>query len=152
MASEPKIAIGVPVYVAAAFALLGAALFLYLRMAGGKVPEATLTPEGKEYVKSLSLSSVTMQARENYFEQVIVEINGKIGNQGDRGVEVVELYCVFYDRYGQLVLRKRIPIVSQRMGGLKPGEVKSFRLPFDEIPESWNNAMPQLVIAAVRFT
>jgi hypothetical protein len=50
-----------------------------------------------------------------------------------------------------MVLRSRVPIVSQRMGGLKPGETKSFRLPFDEIPESWNQAMPQLVIAGVKF-
>ena len=46
----------------------------------------------------------------------------------------MEIYCVFYDPYGQLVLRKRVPIVSARMGGLKPGETKSFRLPFDELP------------------
>jgi hypothetical protein len=59
---------------------------------------------------------------------------------------------VFYDGYGQMVLRKRVPIVSTRMGGLKPGEVKSFRLPFDEIPSSWNQQMPQLVIAGVNFS
>ncbi len=58
---------------------------------------------------------------------------------------------MFHDSYGQLVLRKRVPIVSPRMGGLKPGETKSFRLPFDELPESWNQAMPQLVIAGVKF-
>ena len=151
MASEPKFTLGVPVYVAAAVAVLGAGMFVYLRMAGAKAPEATLTPEGKAYVSSLGLSDVTMKAAENYFEQVVVEINGKIANRGDRPVEVVEIYCVFYDKYGQLVLRKRVPIVSRRMGGLKPGETKSFRLPFDEIPESWNQAMPQLVIAAVTF-
>ena len=34
----------------------------------------------------------------------------------------------------------------QKMGGLKPGEEKSFRLPFDTVPESWNQSMPGLVI------
>jgi hypothetical protein len=48
----------------------------------------------------------------------------------------------------QVVLRKRVPIVKNLV---KPGESRSFRLPFDEIPESWNNQMPQLVIAGIEF-
>ena len=140
-------------YVAAVFAALGVALFSYLQYAS-KRPEqgAPLTPEAKAYVRNLQLSDVEMKATESYLKQMVVEIQGKIGNAGDRGIDVVEIYCVFYDTYGQLVLRKRIPIVSGRMGGLKPGEIKSFRLPFDEIPGSWNQQMPQLVIAGVRFS
>jgi hypothetical protein len=64
---------------------------------------------------------------------------------------VVEINCVFYDPYGQVVLRQRVPIVSQKVGGLAPGETKPFRLPFDNLPESWNNAMPQMVIAGIEF-
>jgi hypothetical protein len=37
------------------------------------------------------------------------------------------------------------------MGGLAPGETKQFRLPFDDIPENWNQVMPQLVIAQIQF-
>jgi hypothetical protein len=37
------------------------------------------------------------------------------------------------------------------MGGLKPAETKAFRLPFDNIPQGWNNQMPQLVIAGIVF-
>jgi len=50
-----------------------------------------------------------------------------------------------------LVLRERVPIVSAKIGSLAPGETKPFRLPFDNIPESWNQAMPQLVIAGMTF-
>jgi hypothetical protein len=35
---------------------------------------------------------------------------------------------------------------------LKPGESRDFRLPFDDIPGSWNNQMPQLVIARIEFS
>lgn len=115
-------------------------------------PEAlALSPEAKAYVRSLKLSGVEMKAHESYLKQMVVEIDGSIGNEGDRPLETVELNCVFYDSYGQLVLRERVPIVSSRMGGLKPGETKRFRLPFDSIPESWNRQMPQLVIAGIRF-
>jgi hypothetical protein len=37
------------------------------------------------------------------------------------------------------------------MGGLAPGETKPFRLPFDDIPESWNQMLPQIVIARIEF-
>ncbi len=144
--------IGVPVYVAGALAVLGLAVFGYLQYVAKKAPaDAPLTPEAKAYVKNLQLSDVEIKANKSYLNQMVVEIDGKIANAGDRPLDTVEIYCVFYDSYGQLVLRSRVPIVSPRMGGLKPGETKTFRLPFDEIPESWNQAMPQLVIAGVKF-
>ena len=141
-----------PMIIVASVVVLGGGLFAYLERSSPASPDLPLTPEAKAYVQKLKLADVDMKASESYFKQVVVEISGQIGNAGDRDLSVVEIYCVFYDSYGQLVLRKRLPIVSQRMGGLKPGETKSFRLPFDEIPESWNHAMPQLVIAGIKFS
>jgi hypothetical protein len=152
LSSTKKSPTSLPIYVIAAVVVLGGALFVYLQFFSSRpAPDVPLTPEAKEYVRNLQLSEVDMKATESYLKQRIVEIEGKIGNTGDRPLELVELYCVFYDGYGQLVLRKRVPIVSRRMGGLKPGETKSFRLPFDEVPDSWNKKMPQLVIAGVKF-
>jgi hypothetical protein len=93
-----------------------------------------------------------MEAHESYLKQQVVEITGKIGNGGDRVLELVEINCVFRDAYGQVVLRERMPIVSRKMGRLAPGEMKPFRLAFDSLPESWNQAMPELVIARIDFT
>jgi Protein of unknown function (DUF3426) len=150
---KPATILGPPLYIVAAVLLLGGGVFLYLQyLSNHPAQVAPLTPEAKAYTRNLQLSDVTMQANESYFNQVVVEIQGKIANSGSRSVGVVEIYCTFYDRYGQMVLRKRVPIVSPRMGGLKPSETKSFRLPFDEIPESWNQAMPQLSIAAIKFS
>jgi hypothetical protein len=132
---------------------LGAAGFLYLDRAAKQPPPPAppLTGEAKAYVRNLKLSGVDMSAHEDYFKQKIVEITGQIQNAGDRGLRVVEINCVFYDPYGQVVLRQRVPIVSQKAGGLAPGETKPFRLPFDNLPESWNNVMPQMVIARIDF-
>ena len=143
--------LSVPIYVGAAVLALGAAVYAYVHYASRPAANAPLTAEAKAYVRNLSLADVSMKAAENYFGQRVVEIEGKIGNQGERGVDSIEIFCVFYDGYGQLVLRKRVPIVGGRTGGLKPGEAKPFRLPFDEIPDSWNQAMPSLVIASVKF-
>lgn len=151
MASES--ARGPVPYIVAALALLGAALFGYLQYASKRAPQdVPLTPEAKAYVRNLQLSDVEMKATESYLKQTVVEIEGKIGNSGDRGLQVVEIYCIFYDGNGQMVQRNRVPIVTVRMGGLQPGEIKSFRLPFDDIPAGWNQKMPQLVIAGVKFS
>jgi hypothetical protein len=92
-----------------------------------------------------------MTAHESYLKQSVVEITGNIQNTGDRVLEVVEINCVFYDPYGQVVLRERVPIVSRKMGRLAPGETKPFRLAFDSVPEAWNQAMPTMVIARIDF-
>jgi hypothetical protein len=114
-------------------------------------PQVILTPEAKAYVKYLRLGDVRMKATDAYLRQTLVEILGKITNFGDRNLASVEINCVFYDAYGQVVLRERVAIVRRDRGGLKSGETKDFRLAFDTIPESWNQMMPQLVIAQIIF-
>ncbi len=130
---------------------VGAVSFWFLVLRERDLSPAELTPEAKDYVRNLQLSGVQMKAAESYLKQAVVEIVGKIANAGDRTLRQVDLNCVFYDPYGQLVLRERVTIVKARTGGFKPGQAVGFRLPFDNIPESWNQAMPQLVIAHVRF-
>ncbi len=132
---------------------LGIAGFLFLERASRQAPPAppALTAEAREYVKNLRLANVDMKAQESFLKQSVLEITGEIGNAGDRALKTVELYCVFYDVSGQVVARERVPIVNPQMGGLGPGESKNFRLPFDTVPGTWNNVMPQLVIAGITF-
>jgi hypothetical protein len=149
------LAVNKGVLVAAALVAVGAAGFGYLERASKQPPPPSppLTDEAKTYVRErhLILTDVNMSAHEDYFKQRIVEITGQIQNAGLRPLRLVEINCVFYDPYGQVVLRQRTPIVSPKAGGLSPGITKSFRLPFDNIPESWNNVMPQMVIARIDF-
>ena len=135
--------------------LLGVAGLLYLNYKARQPPPELppLTGDARDYVRGghLPIGEVQMAAHESYLKQQVVEITGKIGNTGNRVIDVAEIYCVFYDSYGQVVLRERVPIVSRKMGKLAPGETKDFRLPFDNIPESWNQALPQIVIARIEF-
>jgi hypothetical protein len=146
--SIPPLAIVIVLLLAA-----GLAGFLYLDRAAKRPPPPPppLTAEARVYVRYLKLSDVEMKAHESYLKQSVVEITGNIENAGDRKLDLVEITCVFYDAYGQVVLRERVPIVSRKIGGAAAGESKSFRLPFDNIPESWNQMMPQLVIARIDF-
>ena len=133
--------------------LLGLGGFLFLDRAAKKEPPAPppLTGDARAYARNLKLTNVEMKAHESYLKQSVVEIVGNIQNVGDRIVKTVEINCVFYDSYGQVVLRKRVPIVSAKIGAVAPEQIKPFRLPFDDIPESWNQMMPQLVMAAIEF-
>jgi len=131
--------------------LMGGAAWWLLGRRAPSESRPVLTPEARLYLKNLALSEVQMQANESYLKQAVVEIEGKIGNNGDRALRLVEINCVFKDAYGQVVLRERVAIAGRKTGNLGPGETKSFRLAFDSIPESWNKQMPDLVIAQILF-
>jgi hypothetical protein len=148
---RPRIQIPPFAYILGALALVVAGAIWYLNRPVPPPPPPVLTPEAKAYVRYLKLSDVGMKATESIAKQLLVEIEGKIGNQGDRTLKLVEINCVFYDPYGQLVLRERVPIVGRRNGTLAPGEIKNFRLAFDNLPPSWNQSDPQLVIAQILF-
>ena len=135
------------VTLAIALALAGGLLWFFNRPHAA-VEAAPLSPDAKAYVRNLKLSDVTMKATESYVGQTVTEIEGKIANAGARTVEHADVYCIFYNAYGEVILRERVPIV---VTGLKPGETRTFRLPFDDIPGGWNNQMPQLVIARIEF-
>ena len=140
------------VFTLIALAIIAAATYGYMQYTARHQKQLLeLSPEAKQYVRNLKLSDVEIKAHESYLKQMVVAIEGKITNAGERPVSVVEIICVFYDAYNQVVLRQRVPIVSARMGGVKPGETKTFRLPFDELPESWNHQLPSLVIAGIQF-
>lgn len=132
---------------------LGLGGFYYLNRAANRPPAPLppLTGDARTYVKNgfLPISNVDMQAHESYLKQSIVEITGNVGNTGNRVIASAVIYCVFYDEYEQVVLRERVAIVKSR---LAPGETKPFRLAFDNVPEGWNQTMPQIVIAAIDFS
>ena len=142
-----------PITLVAIAVMLAGTVFAWIQFGPKpKVQETPLTAEARAYIQNLALDDVNMSAKLNYFSQKAVAIEGKIGNKGDRVLNIVEVTCVFRDTSGQVLLRERVPIVNQRMGGLQPGETKPFRLPFDNVPDGWNQQMPQLVIAAIAFS
>ena len=108
----------------------------------------SLTADAKAYVRNLHLSDVAMKATESYVKQMVTEIEGKVTNNGDRVVKQADVFCIFYNAYGDVILRERVAIVRS---AFPPGETRPFRLPFDDIPDTWNNQMPQLVIARIDF-
>jgi len=135
--------------------LAGGAGFLWLTYQSRKPePEPPpLTGVAREYVHHgfLPITDADMQAHESYLKQQIVEITGNIGNTGDRVVDTVEIVCIFYDPGNQVIARRKVAIVKHG-SHLSPGDKRPFRLPFDDIPDTWNQVMPQMVIARIDFS
>lgn len=124
---------------------------IYLRRAPQKPPEGGVSGEGTAYLTHLALSDVSMQASENFMKQQVIEVKGKITDNGSRALKTVEVYCLFYGPDGREIHRERVSIVNSKGSPLQPGEVRPFRLPFDAVPEGWNQALPKMVIAQITF-
>ena len=140
------------IFVVIVILCLGGAGFTWMTL--HRVPERIVpvaTAEAKAYVKNLKLSNTEMKATESFVGAAVVEILGDVTNNGDRELKQVDLTCVFYDPYNQVLLREPASIVRPKTGSLKPGETKRFRLPFDNIPGGWNQTMPQLVMGQIVF-
>ncbi|HMF75742.1 MAG TPA: hypothetical protein VK604_08790 [Bryobacteraceae bacterium] len=124
--------------------------------AAKKQVEVSASAEARAYLSHLELSDVAMQATENFMQQRVVEVQGKIGNKGPRALASVDVYCLFYGVDGREIHRERLPIVGGTSAAsertpLQPGDTRAFRLPFDSLPEGWNQTMPKLVIAQIAF-
>jgi hypothetical protein len=136
--------------VVAALALAAGAFWFWYSSKDRPQPAApAITAEAKTYVRHLRLGGVQMKATTNFAGATVLEIEGNISNEGDKTLDRVELNCVFYDPNGVEVLRQRVPIVRST---IKPGETRSFRLPFEGVPQTWNQTLPQLVIAHIAFS
>ena len=142
--------VSVPVVIVVALLPILAGLIWYANKRGAEPAPVSgiASAEAKAYVQHLKLSGVEMKATENFAGAAVVEIVGNISNGGDRSISRVELSCIFYDVSGLVVLKERVPIVRTP---LAPGETKPFRLPFEGVPQSWNQALPSLVIAQIVF-
>ena len=132
-------------------ALVGAGVYLTRPMP--KAVETAASQESRDYLPNLGLSDVSMQASENLMNQKVVEVLGNISNNGPREIKSIDLYCLFYGIDGRLIDRERLRIVGgvATPGTLKTGATKSFRMPFDTLPDGWNQALPKMVIAQITF-
>ena len=169
---QPKKKFSIPpmAIVAAIVVALGAGGFLYLDKLSKQPPPAPAgpSPEARAYAKNLRfvaddgvmLENPKMQSHESYLSQTVIEITGNILNAGDRAIDSVEVTWLFKEPgtlmpdgslYQDTIWRERTYLVTKKQGGLAPGQFRHFSVSFDNVPDSWNQAMPNLVIAGIEF-
>jgi hypothetical protein len=128
-----------------------AGYFFYRRTAERTRDVPVLTQEAAAYLPHLQLSDVDMKAAENYLGHTVMNITGKIANNGPRTLLLVEIHCVFKDYAGQAVARERVAVIGRKTGPVATGQTRAFDLAFDNIPAAWNQALPDLVISQIQF-
>ncbi len=124
----------------------------YLSRPAKAALESASSDEAKGYLSHLALSDVSMEATENFMRQQVIEVKGKISDNGPRPIRSADVYCLFYGIDGKEIHRERVPIVQSNAAPLRPGETRAFRLPFDAVPDGWNQALPRMVIAQITFS
>jgi hypothetical protein len=156
--------------VAAIVVLAGLGGFWYLDHTSKQSPPGPAPPTAAarayaKYLRFVAADGVTaenpvMDSHESYLKQSIVEITGNLLNTGDRAINSVAVTWLFYEPgavmpdgklYQEVIWHERTFLVTRKGGGLDPGKVRPFKVSFDNIPDSWNQAMPSLVIAAIEF-
>lgn len=151
VAPRPRISITLLLAIGVAVALAAGVLFYLSRPAPQPGGDVEASPEAKAYSSSLALSNVRIKATENFMQQQVVEVEGTITNKGARSLKSVDVYCMFHGVDGREIFRQRVPIVQSSAKPLEPGQSRSFRLPFDTLPDGWNQAMPNLAMARIVF-
>jgi len=133
--------------------ILGTALAMYMwRESSQRVEvEPTLSEAAKGYLSLLDLSEVQMEANEDALGQTLLTIEGTVTNLGEKTVTLAEINCVFRDVNGMEIAREKGRIVRDRGGPLAPAEQKAFRLPFDNVPDDWNQMLPSLYVSQILF-
>ncbi len=140
-----------PLVLGSIIAVVLIAAAIYLSQPATKPPETGASTEAKQYLPYLALSDVSIQATENFMKQQVIEVKGKITDNGPRALSSVEVYCLFYSVNGKEIHRERLPILGAKGPPLHSGETRPFRLPFDAVPDGWNQALPKMVIAQIKF-
>ncbi len=138
--------------------IAGGVVFVLVLVAGlsylsrrARPVESKATTEATAYLSHLSLSDVTMQASENFMKQQVIEVKGNITDGGPRALRSVDVFCIFYGLNGHEIYRERVPLLQSTGAPLRPSETRAFRLPFDALPDGWNQAIPKMVIAGISF-
>ena len=113
------------------------------------------------YAANLKFSDMTTSAAQNFAGQTVSYIDGSITNAGDKTVVHAMVQITFKDELGQTAQRDELAIRVLRTGGpydeavdltlspLAPGQIKPFRLTFENISAQWNHAYPDLQITQV---
>ena len=113
------------------------------------------------YAANLKFSDMTTSAAQNFAGQTVSYIDGSINNTGDKTVVHAMVQITFKDELGQTAQRDELAIRVLRTGGpydeavdltlspLAPGQIKPFRLTFENISAQWNHAYPDLQITQV---
>jgi len=105
------------------------------------------TPEETAYVKNIQLTPGQVTAAQNFLQHTVTTVHGTVTNKGNKTVLYLQINLTFSDIEGNPIAQKQAWPVSGHTLPLKPGETRTFKESFDQVPAAWNQASPKMTVA-----
>ncbi|MGC1415101.1 MAG: FxLYD domain-containing protein [Candidatus Acidiferrum sp.] len=121
----------------------------------GSLPRETQLPFGsaeQAYAPNLHIDDLALSRAENFLNQEVTNLAGRVTNAGNLPLSNVELTVEFSDEFGQVVLRESRAVFTAQAPQLAPGEHRNFEISFEHIPTSWNIQQPTVRVSGILFT
>jgi hypothetical protein len=109
-------------------------------------------PAEQGYAPKLRIEGLALSRAENFLNQEITTLAGRLINTGELQLANVELTVEFSDELGQVVLRESRAVLAPNAPPLAPGERRDFEFSFEHIPTSWNIQQPVVRVSGLLFT
>lgn len=114
-----------------------------------KARKSAPTPEEIAYVKNIQLIPGSVTAAENFLQHTVTTVHGTVTNKGKKTVLYLQINLIFSDIGGKPIGQKQADPVNGNTLPLKPGETRSFKVSYDQVPATWNQAPPKMTVARV---
>ena len=109
-------------------------------------------PAEQAYAPNLQVDHIALSRAENFLNQEVTTLAGRLTNAGNLPLSNVELTVEFSDELGQVVLRESRAVFAPQAPQLAPGESRNFEVSFEHIPSSWNIQQPSVRVTGILFT
>ncbi len=106
----------------------------------------------KAYSPKLKIENLALSRAENFLNQEVTILAGRITNTGSLSLANVELTIEFSDEFRQIVLRESRALLANQAPPLIAGEQRDFEVSFERIPSSWNIQQPAVRVSGIVFT
>jgi hypothetical protein len=127
-------------------------VFGWLERPGPPGPAAKPLPFGaaeQVYAGKVKFESLKMSRFANFLNQEVTYLDGDIVNQGDRSIAELAVTVEFRNIENQVVMRQTLRPVNEHAAPIAPGEHRSFRLAFEQIPDDWNMQYPNIRVTGL---
>ena len=162
-AAEPRERNWLPLGIAVAVVLIGAAIAIFAVEHGRSKPTiAPINASADPYAANLPITNLALSESANLAGGKVTYVDGHIANKGSQTVTGISVQVLFRDPAHEVaqnetqplkLIRTREPYVDLEPvsdAPLKPGDERDFRLIFDPVTPDWDGAYPQLRILHVQ--
>ncbi|MBI2815397.1 MAG: hypothetical protein HYX72_00510 [Acidobacteria bacterium] len=116
---------------------------------GTQQTASSSSEESLAYAPQISFSDLHLSAEENFLNQQLTYLDGQISNTGTRTVAQLKVRLSFRNLYNEVVLREEYEAIGAAQP-LDAGKTRPFQIRFDQVPDSWNQAVPEMQIVLLR--